>query len=259
MRRIFMSLVAALAIAIAIPGVALAAHRHRGPHAHHARHGRHHGKHARLRRHRKHHGHHKHHAKRSRYIRFAPMAPTTGEGVETPEEGVTGTEGEASGPETAGEVVSFEGEALTIKLPDGTVVKGKVTEDTRLLCMSEEAAQSDEADETDEPDHSSGDGSGDHQGAEEGAEGSEGEGAKEGEQGDSSQPSAHDSSFDGSGDGSQYGDGQPWPGYGHSWSRDAHGSASCETTALTPGAMVREAELRLGSAGAVWEKVVLLQ
>jgi hypothetical protein len=38
---------------------------------------------------------------------------------------------------------------------------------------------------------------------------------------------------------------------------DDNGNASCDSSALTPGAMVHEASLRISSAGAVWDKVEL--
>lgn len=238
MRRTFKALFAVFALALAIPGAALA-HGRRGHHG-----GRHlHGVHS-------HHRHH-HGAKGARVLHFRPTASTTSTTVEG-EEG-TGSGETPPAPESAGVVVSFEAEVLTIKLNDGTLVKGKVTEDTQLLCMPKEPEPAVEGSEGEE-DHGSGD---DREGGDrdEGVspEGSEGK-APEGEEGtsehgdQSSQPSAHDSGFDGS-------------SHDGGWSGDGGGELMqpCETTALTPEATVREAELRLGSTGAVWEKVVLLQ
>jgi hypothetical protein len=39
---------------------------------------------------------------------------------------------------------------------------------------------------------------------------------------------------------------------------DNNEAQNCDTSALTPGAIVHEAELRLSGAGAVWDKVELL-
>lgn len=239
MTRTVKALFAVLALALAIPGAALA-HGRRGHHG-----GRHvHGAHSRNRH------HHRHAAKGARVMHFRPTAsPATATEGEEGKGSETAPEAPVA-PESAGVVVSFEAEVLTIKLNDGTLVKGKVTEDTRLLCMSKEATS--EGGEEAGEDRGSGDdtegGDRDEGVMPEGAEGDESAEGEEGasEHGDgSSHPAAHDSSFDGpSHDGG-------WPG--------GEIVQPCETTALTPEATVREAELRLGSAGAVWEKVVLLQ
>lgn len=259
MRRILIAAIAVLSLALAAPGAALAAHGHRGVGTHHRRHQHHrrgrHGKQVRRRR-RRGHGHPR--AKRARFVKFAPLAPLGEEGKksgseEATEGGKEGTEGEGtpSGPAATGEVASFEGGVLTVKLADGTLVKGAITEDSHLLCMSKEALESRES----EGDRSSGDdGEGDHQSSHDGeGDHQEGTQAPEGEEGgsrDGSQVSAHDSSFRGDG----FGDQAEWEG------GDGNGAMQrCEPTALVPGAIVREAELRLGSAGAMWEKVVLLK
>lgn len=119
--------------------------------------------------------------------------------------------------EAAGTIASFEGGVLKITLSDGTTVSGKVTEQTRIEC-----------------------GCAGHEGV------SGGEGGDHGFGGDSS--------FSG--------------GHGDSQGDDEHGSMpfgtpgseetpSCGTSALVAGAKVAEAELTVGSSGAVWEKVDL--
>jgi hypothetical protein len=186
--------------------------------AHH--HGRgHHGK---------HHGRHRAHG--ARVIKFAPVEE--GKGAEGSTETTTTSEG-------VGTVASFEGEVLKIKLNGGSEVGGKVTEDTHLVCISPTAAQSD--DDEGAGDDQSADDEGDHQGEEAGSD--DGSGDEGGETSDEhgATLSAHDSSFEGE-DGSD----------------DDSAGQSCETSALTPGTMVREAELRLISSGAVWESVVLM-
>ncbi|HEV2981858.1 MAG TPA: hypothetical protein VGX51_10530 [Solirubrobacteraceae bacterium] len=106
MRRILGAPVASLALALAVPGVALAAHHGRCHHhatSHFSSHHRH-GKHL---------------------LRFGsastPTSPTT---PTTPTSG-----------ENAGTVESFENGVLTVKLADRSMVKGKVTEDTDLRCV----------------------------------------------------------------------------------------------------------------------------
>ncbi len=60
---------------------------------------------------------------------------------------------------------------------------------------------------------------------------------------------------DGSGDYGQGGTGDDY----HSYPAPEGGDGSCGTAALLPGAVVKEAELRLGGEGAVWESVELAQ
>lgn len=210
MRRTIMAIASALAIVLAAPGMALAHHHASG----------HHGKH-----------HARHRAHGARVIKFAPVEE--GKGAEGSTETTTTSEG-------AGTVASFEGEVLKIKLNDGSEVGGKVTEDTRLLCISPTAARS--GDDEGAGDDQSVDDEGDHHGDEAGSNDGSGDEGGEVSGEDGSTLSAHDSSF--AGDDSSGGD---------------EGAAqSCETSALTPGTMVREAELRLTASGAVWESVVLM-
>jgi hypothetical protein len=191
-------------------------------HHHHAR--GHHGKH-----------HARHRAHGARVIKFAPVEE--GKGGEGEGAGSTETTTTSEG---VGTVLSFEGNVLKIKLNDGSEVGGKVTEDTHLVCISPTAAGS--ADDEGAGDDQSADDEGDHHGDEAGSDDGSGDEGGETSGEDGSTPSAHDSSFEG-GDGSD----------------DDEGAAqSCETSALTPGTMVREAELRITSSGGVWESVVLM-
>jgi cold shock CspA family protein len=125
--------------------------------------------------------------------------------------------------ETAGTVKSFDTEkgVLTITLGDGSTVSGLVDEQTELECTSA-TPQASTAD--------------DDQGG-----GDDVNGGESGENGGSS-VQAHDSSVQSEGDDGTAGS-QP----------------SCTTAALVQNAVVGEAELKLSSAGAVWEKVELLQ
>ena len=124
--------------------------------------------------------------------------------------------------ETAGTVKSFEKGVLTITLKDGTAVSGTVTEETRLECQSAT------------PTPTTGD---DEQGGSEGDEHGAST-AHAADHGSQQGEGGSDDQGDGSGEGSQ---------------------PSCTTAALVPNAVVGEAELKLSGAGAVWEKVQLLQ
>lgn len=204
MKRTLLTMVASSMLVFAVPAVASANH---GKHHHGARHA----------------NSHRRHAKGARLVTFAPAAAPVSDAPATPATPTTPAD------ETAGTVTSFTNGVLTITLTDGTVVSGKVTEQTELRCTPAT------------PPTTSGDDDqrgGDDQGG--GASGEHGGPSVSGQVGASQR-----SDFQGGGDG---GDG----------SDDNHGAnESCTTAALVAGAMVREAELSLSSAGAVWEKVDL--
>ena len=124
--------------------------------------------------------------------------------------------------ESAGKVTSFKEGVLTITLTDGTPVSGKVTEQTEIQCTPAAPVAGGEDNE-------------DEAGSGEGDQGSSGEPRA----GESSRSIAH--AADDRGEGSD--EGQP----------------SCTTAALVEGASVREAELSITSAGAVWDHVDLIQ
>jgi hypothetical protein len=106
MRRILGAPLASLALALAVPGVALAA-RHGRRHHHATSHFS------------SHHRHGKH------LLRFGSAStPTSPTAPATPTSG-----------ENAGTVESFENGVLTVKLADRSMVKGKVAEDTDLRCV----------------------------------------------------------------------------------------------------------------------------
>jgi hypothetical protein len=125
--------------------------------------------------------------------------------------------------EPAGTVASFENGILTITLADKSTVSGKVTEATKLECRSATTGQTVGDDDNDGgDDNNSG---GDEHGS----------------------LTAHASDHQ---SGSSGDDGD----------EDDNGTqAACTTAALVPGAVVAEAELLVGSGGAVWEKVELQQ
>lgn len=130
-------------------------------------------------------------------------------------------------PTPAGTVASFTGGVLTITLANGSTVSGQVTEQTELECKSAPPIASASS-------HDGGDG-GDHQGGPGPSSGQQ-EGAQHGDDNGGGDDQGEDQGDDDGEEGVQQ---------------------SCTTAALVPGAVVREAELSIGSAGAVWHKVEL--
>jgi hypothetical protein len=126
-----------------------------------------------------------------------------------------------SSPETAGTVGSYVAPKLTIVLNDKTEVSGMVTAETRIECESATPT-------------SGGGEEGDDDG------GSEGSGDSSAGTGDHTAVAA---STEGDDEGETGDDGNTQP---------------CTASALKAGAVVRAAELILGSGGAVWEKVILV-
>lgn len=130
MRRIMLLALGALALALAVPGVASA-------------HGRHH-------RHRHHHAK-AHHARTEHFGGSASTSPSN-----------------PGSPGDAGRVASFANGVLTITLADGSSVSGNVTSDTEIGCMgagataSRDGGSGDRGGESDQGDHGD---RGDDQGA----------------------------------------------------------------------------------------------
>lgn len=186
MRRMLLLAVTSSLLALAVPGVASAHHKHGNRHA----------------------STHKRHAKRARVVTFGSLSPAQGSPTTT------------SGPsgEPAGKVASFENGVLTITLADKSTVSGKVTEDTEIECTSASAQAT-----TTHDDQGGGDDAG---------------GRDSGEHGGPLTAHASDSQGD---------------------QGDDDGQSSCTTAALVANAVVAAAELKIGGAGAVWEKVELLQ
>ncbi len=165
--------------------------------------------------------HHKgHHVRRHRRSHIVTFGAAAGSTPTTS----TGTSSPApvagSSDETAGTVASFSGATLTITLSDGSTVSGKIDSSTEIECRTMTAGA-----------------------------------ARDGRQGDDNDQfddRGHDGqSNSGSGDGRQGAD----DGHDDNGVRDE--DEHCTTAALVPGAVVREAELSVSSAGAVWEKVEL--
>jgi hypothetical protein len=108
MRLRLLTVVGALALALAVPSAALA----------------HHGR-----------GHHHHKAHHARF-RFEHIGPSGLSGPTTTPSQPAAPSTPTTTPENAGKVASFEKEVLTITLNDGSTVSGKVTSDTRIECVS---------------------------------------------------------------------------------------------------------------------------
>jgi hypothetical protein len=125
----------------------------------------------------------------------------------------------STAPTQAGQVTDFASDGtLTITLTDGTVLKGAVTSDTEIECVAPETSST----------------SSSMRRADDGPGGNGG-----GDQG-------------GSGDGGDHGD-NSGPG-----DDDNGNQSSCGTAALTMGAPVAGAELKITSSGNVWDKVELI-
>jgi hypothetical protein len=169
-----------------------------------------------------HHGvHHKRHHRHSHIVRFGAVTSAGGApGTAAP---VPAQPGETS-QETAGKVASFADDTLAITLNDGSTVSGKVNEGTEIECR---AAIAGAAGNGGSDDHGDNDNSDDR-----GHDGQSGRGPGAGGQDDGP---GHDVGDDNGQDEAEH----------------------CTSAALVPGAVVREAELRVSSAGAVWEKVEL--
>lgn len=221
MKRIVLALVAP-AMLLSAPGIALAAHHGHGRHAHHAR----------------------RHARRARHtlVRFGDPAAPAGPVSGTPSRpsaptGPTPANPTAPTGEPAGKVLTFENGVLTIELTGGTKVSGQVTEGTRVICLPATPAPSTGDDDQGGGDDAPGTQSGEHGGPASQAPGG-------GWSGENGQQGA--------------GDGQDMDEQG--MGSEDNGPQCCEAaSALVAGAVVREAELNLSSAGAVWERVVVVK
>lgn len=146
---------------------------------------------------------------------------------------VTSTPTSSSSAKKAGAVQSFSGGRLTIMLVDGSMVSGMVTNDTGLGCTAREQGQTIDED----GDGASGDqsGSGDNQA-----------------RGFDAQSSGEDQ-----GDAAEQNEAQAEEQNENEAAEKNEAQNNCSTADLTHGTVVREAELRVSSAGSVWKKVEL--
>jgi hypothetical protein len=164
--------------------------------------------------------HHRHHDHRSHVRLFTRAASTS-----------TPTTSSSSDEQTVASVTSFTGGVLELTLTDGSTVSGKVTEGTEIECRMAEQQQPGGGDEH----HRGGSGRG----------GPGPSGSSQRDDGDDNDQGDHDPGEDD--DNGEHGVDQGQPEM-----------APCGVSALVPGAKVSEAELRVSSTGAAWEKVELI-
>ena len=160
------------------------------------------------------------HARHSRHAHVIAIGATGSSGTTSGSNGAPVT---PSTNESAGTVTSYDSttHVLTITLNDGTTtISGQVTEDTEIGCRPATPPPTTGGDQ--DADEQGGSGAGD-----------QGAGAPQG--GD--QQSGQDQNQGGEDD----------------------NEGGCTPAALVKGAIVRRAELRLSSFGAVWEKIDLIQ
>jgi hypothetical protein len=172
------------------------------------------------------HRHHRHqavgHHAKFKVLNINPGA--TSKSSDTPAPGATSPT--APSEENAATVVSYEKEVLTLKLKDGSTVSGKVSADTHIVCTGPMANPGEPGGQDDRRE-------GDDRG-----------------QGDDQNR----------GDTSQSGGG--WQEREDSDDDDAPGVAPeppCDTSALVAGALVREAQLRIGPSGSEFTCVVVVR
>jgi hypothetical protein len=164
--------------------------------------------------------HHRGHHRHAHVLAFhaqAPTSPTSGTSSPSPTT--------PASEDKAGTIASFTGGVLTITLNDGSTVSGKVTERTEIECPAPPSATAADVSGRDGGDNGF-DERGDRVGGNEGSVESS-------------------SSDDGPGDSSGHDDN----------GNDA--AEHCTSTALVPGASVKEAFLSVSSDGATWVKVEL--
>jgi hypothetical protein len=181
------------------------------------------------------HGHHHHahkrHAKHARVLRFGAVnasAPST----TAPAVQVTPTS------QNAGTVLSFTNNVLTIELNDKSTVSGKVTEDTELRCQS--ATPESNGDDENDGDEPNGENNQAQNNQHEDEKSLEKEHARPGGGGEFA---------------AQHGD---VVAHRANSQREGQTQKPCTTEALQKGTVVVAAELKLSSAGAVWEQVDLI-
>jgi hypothetical protein len=193
----------------------------------------HHGK----RHHHAHHATHRRHAVRAHVLDFPGSTQSSDAGASGSSSTTQSSPpASPSAGATAGTVTSFKEGLLTITLTNGTPVSGQVAEQTEIQCTPATPPSGSGEDQGD--DRGQGDGPGGPQGDEGGGSSSQGQTAR----------MSSDGAQQAGGD-----DEEP----GQEGADDDE--QACTTAALVPGAVVGEAELSLGSAGAVWDHVDLIQ
>ncbi len=182
-----------------------------------------------------HHRRHSHHAK----VSFEHLGPPSVRSGSAPGAGSGPGAAQPTAPTppagNAGKVASYTGGVLTVTLSDGLSVSGKVTAATRIECLSATPPPAGQG--------------------EDGADGedngpwndSPGNGPPTATPGG---PALPPNAMDDQGGGDDRGEGPQGP---------ASSEPPCDTSALVPGAIVRDAELRIGPGGAEFESVELVR
>ncbi|HEX5310022.1 MAG TPA: hypothetical protein VFW38_13200 [Solirubrobacteraceae bacterium] len=168
--------------------------------------------------------HHHHHRNRSRahHAKFRVRNIGPGSSGSAPS---TGTP-TAPTEENAGTVSSYEKEVLTLTLKDNSTVSGKVTADTHIKCISPASST--------EP-------------------GNEGPGDDNGAGDDQSRGDMNQS------DGGWGGHKDGGDDHGEWDQQQSTPEPPCDTSSLTPGAVVRSAQLRVSPLGSEWECIVIVR
>jgi len=145
-------------------------------------------------------------------------------------------DGVADGQEQAGTITSFDGTTLVITLVNGNTESGTVNSGTEIECEDASQPTTTATTRDDGGDSSSGDSSGDSSG--------ETQSGGDNPTSSTSTPTSGDSEDQGDDDQGENND-------------DQGDNSSCGTDALQSGTIVKEAELKLTSAGAVFESIDL--
>jgi hypothetical protein len=157
-------------------------------------------------------------------------------------------DGVKDGQDVGGKVDSFTGGVLTIVLPDGSKVSGKVVDGaTELKCKTAQPTTPTTAPIARKADDGQGEDNGGRNGRDGGDDGDDDHAAQPAVPAQPAQPTSgrHNDNDDDDGD---------------SEDADENGDdAACGVEALTAGTAVHEAELKITSAGAVWDEVELLK
>lgn len=132
-------------------------------------------------------------------------------------------------------VVGFNGRALTIRLRNGSILRGRLNRTTELECTAREPMQI-----VHDGDQSANDGSGDR------ADMNDNE-AQEPPENEAAEPPENEAAEPPQIEPAEPPENEP----------EVEVERSCSTANLTPGKAVREAELRISRSGHVWKKVQL--
>jgi hypothetical protein len=221
-RRILLTVTGMMALALSAPGAALAA-------SHHHHNSKHHVHHARVS---------FRHAARVSFRHLGPLsagagAPGGSTSTSPTTKPTTTTPTPTPTEENAGEVTSYTGGVLTLKLGNNSEVSGKVTINTRFHCISATTSPTPGA-TTNQQGPGDDDGWGDDQG---GASWQNDQGSPQG-----------GGQWQG-GDGGNNGSPGNWGNWGHD-EEPISNEPPCDSGALTPGTKVRAAELRIAPPGA---------